>query len=71
MIDSSFKAAVAGLSNGQRVVVEGFKRLDGGEVKVMAENNNSFQAANLGPAEAIALADALLAAAKYITAKRK
>ena len=66
------KIVVGGLSAGDRVIVDTIKDFSTGQVKVQTEFRGVVsQAVCLGPAEAIALADALLASAKYITSKRK
>lgn len=62
---------INGFDRGQTVTVKATRQLGSPYVTVIGESDQARTQVVFGPAEAIALADALLAAAKYITAKVK
>jgi len=62
------KMAINGMYKGQVVVVDALKGMEAG-IKVSVSQNDKLAICDLFPAEAVALADALLGAVKYVTSK--
>lgn len=66
------KTVIDGLNKGERIIAEAQSVLSGGNVKIYVEGVSGGNVnCTIGPNEAVALADGLIASVKYINANKK